>query len=397
MSSEQPSLYSYWDDQASSGASNSSEQQQQQQDQSQQQQPQHLQAQYFQQSQHFPLDMAFGQQQQSDDVFQTLMMNPPSSSSAYSASGDASGDNDSGGGGQNQQAVLQLQQNLMLMLQQQQEQSVMTDASAGSNDRRRSLSQQHQQKKNDLKAAHASMVSKQDGNDEDKRQSNSFEDGRQDPQDLMSQYRHLFGAPLEEQQAQQSSGAGNRSSRKHSSSSLPTDRVSPSSSRLFAIGAMVQPLSSNKPPPMIDPSSSNDGYNNKKGPEISALSLGMSESSSDFMMKLFQDESGNIPGSQRQHQQNPYGGNMYSKQQQPVAVTSAQGIMVRLEGKDIISSFFSQGLHRILTFSFFLALSLIFSPAVERPQPYSNSNSKSNKTSTNSEASPHSSNFSYSN
>jgi hypothetical protein len=343
--SEQP-LYTYWDEQALSDAASSG----QQQDAGQQsQQQQQLQSHYFQHrqesnsssqhsSQHHPLDNLVystsnnnhGQYQ--EDQFQALMMNPSvvrnqgTAAAAAAAVVDSiepprgsSGVERGQGLGQNQLAVLQLQQNLMLMLQQQQEQSMKSGEGSSSGSRLRM--NQHPQQSS--QSSHANALPKQDGETVKKQH------GSEDPNmDLQRQYRHLFGTPLEGGASQASGGEStNRNSRgKH----LPSDEVSPSSSRLFAIGAMVQPLSSDKPQHVISARGEN------KTPEITASSLGMSESSIDFMMKLFQDENAKLSDLTQQSSYDNSTGLFLQQQQQqqqkqlyqPPTVASAQGISV---------------------------------------------------------------------
>jgi hypothetical protein len=357
---EQP-LYSYWDEQATSAATaNAAAASHGEQDDSLHQQ---FQAHYFQQQQQQQQqDTTFSQQQASqqytsnlpygnahssstghEDPHHSLMMHLPSlgtcSAGSPSRQVNSSADNNDFSalgeadvaGRQNQLALMELQQNLMLMLQEQQEHSVV-DAGDGSMDSTwRRSSTVPLQKNGQILAqnAYQTTVSNQhdgtnNGNEDDQGSGRSSLVGVDlGSSHFMAQYRRLFVAPLEDA-APSCCNATNRESNSNNDQHQ-RDTISPSSSRLFALGAMVQPLSSNKPEPIVS-------SGNQKPPEISASSLGMSESSSDFMMKLFLDESSKLSAlgnvydksvglySQQQQQQ--------QQQQGPLLVSSAQDITV---------------------------------------------------------------------
>jgi hypothetical protein len=362
---EQP-LYSYWDEQASSAATaHATADSHGEQDDSLHQQ---FQAHYFQQQQQQQQqkDTTFSQQQASqqftsnlpygnvhsssaghEDPHHAFTMQLPSLGTCSAGSpsrqvNSSANNNDFSGlaeadvaGRQNQLALMQLQQNLMLMLQEQQEHSVV-DAGDGSMDStwRRSSTVPLQNGRVLALNAYQTTASNQhdgtnNGNEDDQGSGRSSLVGVDlGSGNFMAQYRRLFGTPLED--AAPSATGGHATNRESSSNNdqHQRDTISPSSSRLFALGAMVQPLSSNKPEPIIS-------NGNQKPPEISASSLGMSESSSDFMMKLFLDESSKLPAlgdvydksvglySQQQEQQ------QQQQQQGPLIVSSAQDITVR--------------------------------------------------------------------
>jgi hypothetical protein len=368
--SEQP-LYSYWDEQASlaAAAPPASTPAREQQDDALHQQ---FQAQYFQQEQqqqqestssshqHITSNMPYGSFGQSnsagqEDPYHAFMLHLPSlgAYSTESPSGkvsSSSNNNDvSAGagavavGGQNQLAVLQLQQNLMFMLQQQQqlEQSVVDvdDGNVDSTRGRSSLIQQHQQQHQAQQQQHRSQLTanpsqvtisqQQAGNNignrgEQASWGNSLD---LDSSNLMAHYRHLFATHLEDAAAQASGGnatnsqkTSNNNYNNNNNNQYQSDTISPSSSRLFALGAMVQPLSSSKPEQIISTGDS-------KAPEISASSLGISESSSDFMMRLFLDESSKLSALGSPYDKSV---GIFTQQQQqpPLTVPSAQGITV---------------------------------------------------------------------
>jgi hypothetical protein len=310
--SEHP-LFAYWDQEAASGAPIPSSSQLQQQ---QQQQQQLLQAhfqhhslssssqsapqqQQQQQQPHLPLNLNydFGNEQTGVQADLHSLMNVPSSgfnqlepSTSSDNSNPTCTTTTTRSGGDtsaltNQQAVQQLQQNLMLMLQQQSDQSFnMNSGNQMSMGLQQSSLQQQAVRQQSTTNNHGvtSSSTQQDvrkiGGTNDYGRSSFLQDAfgtHDDSGNLLAQYRQLFGNTWE---GEASSNIANRSS-------VETDatNTSPSSSRLFALGSMVEPLASNKP--QLSTSSGD-----KKGPEISASSLGMSESSTDFMMKLFQFE-----------------------------------------------------------------------------------------------------------
>mmetsp|Transcript_23451 Transcript_23451/g.38197 ORF Transcript_23451/g.38197 Transcript_23451/m.38197 type:complete len:673 (-) Transcript_23451:106-2124(-) len=275
--SDQQSLFAYWDQQqTSSGAPSSSHPQYRP-------QPSQLQDQFT------PISNMDGQY----SGFPSMNQNQQSNSAGGTNQMDPfhlSGAND-GANGRNQEALLQLQKNMLIMMQQQREQTTHSSAGGGSGSPVNSMSggmaslgpghqsqyrhqqEQHhspsmkpnqmQQYMQESKASFPSQPSSGNGQLRD-----TF-DLEQDPNDFMAQYRHLFGEE------------GNMN-----------NKISPSSSRLFALGVKVEPIKS-----------SSSGKNKTQG--ISASSLGMSESSSDFMMKLFQSENDddNSNSMMMQHQQ----------------------------------------------------------------------------------------------
>ncbi|KAG7343146.1 hypothetical protein IV203_021091 [Nitzschia inconspicua] len=333
--SEQQSLYAYWDDQASNAAGTNGVG-----GQPPQQDAQQLQAQYFQQPQqaprNFPMDLGYSSGQQEN---QFLSMNTFPSPAAClpgdesrrgtspqnsAASARTTREGEENVGGHNQQAVLQLQQNLMLMLQQHQEQgmALIGGGVAGSSSNCLQFpSNQHPLQKQSSKHVPTTIPKSHGDNDADtnKQNGNLLASVEDDRSNFMANYRHLFGTLLDD--GAEDPGRDRSSSMTTKSNLYPRDAISPSSSHLFAIGAMVQPLSSSKPPQI--PSSS--GASERIAPEISASTLGMSESSSDFMMKLFQDENSKLPALAQQ--QNQQGDSMYSQNHNhPMTVSSAHGI-----------------------------------------------------------------------
>jgi hypothetical protein len=187
-------------------------------------------------------------------------------------------------GQNNQESVRQLQQNLMLMLQQHSEQKAGDQTSQGNNTSQLSHSPQLQS---------------------------------QQQEDFMAQYCQLLGL-------QQDDGAPEPAPSNSGSTSNSIDNTaSPSSSRLFALGAMVEPLPPDKPPHFKTSGKSGT----KKQQEISASSLGMSESSSDFMMKLFQSDGGT------QQQPSDYSGSF------PFQQTSNSSITVSVDAMRHVNRF----------------------------------------------------------
>jgi len=325
--SDQQSLFAYWDQQqTSSGAPSSSHPQYRP-------QPSQLQDQFT------PISNMDGQY----SGFPSMNQNQQSNSAGGTNQMDPfhlSGAND-GANGRNQEALLQLQKNMLIMMQQQREQTTHSSAGGGSGSPVDSMSggmaslgpghqsqyrhqqEQHhspsmkpnqmQQYMQESKASFPSQPSSGNGQLRD-----TF-DLEQDPNDFMAQYRHLFGTSADKPShtasvsdvapAATSSSistnnvdARNSGHPRMSSASASSNRsgeegnmnnkISPSSSRLFALGVKVEPIKS-----------SSSGKNKTQG--ISASSLGMSESSSDFMMKLFQSENDddNSNSMMMQHQQ----------------------------------------------------------------------------------------------